>query len=163
MTEDPSAVVAHPRTADVDVAAVDQTPTITPQYQLAPGMPQPYIEPPSPQSQAHRWIRRMDWESLNRCVDRIKEGDTFNASWTSALGGVSAASLIGLVTVGFTTASGYALFFLGVIAVMSALTAVLIFKVEARGRKERVSHLDALKEEMAAMEKYMTTTGASAP
>ena len=99
----------------------------------------------------------MDWESINRCVGRVKEGDTFNASWASALGGTSATALIGFVTVCLTNASGYALCFLGVLAVMSALAAFLVFKLEERSRKGRVSHLDALKEELRAIEKYMTS------
>jgi hypothetical protein len=138
---------------------------IVPEKRLPEGIPSPYFEPASPESAAYRSLRRMDWESLQRCVDRLREGDTFNASWTSGLIGVAATALIGLVTILLTSSSPptNALIVLGTLTVMATLSAFLVFKVEERSRKERVSHLDALKEEMAAMERYMTSPEAATP
>jgi len=140
---------------------------ITAQTEPLAGMPAPYTEPPLPEYQAHWWIRRMDWEALKRCVARLREGDTFHASWTSGLAGASVSAAIGFVTVLFTsshrTPHSAALELLGLIVVFSALGALFMYRSEKRDRRNRVSHLDALKEEMGAMEHYMTTTTKESP
>lgn len=122
-------------------------------------LPQQQVtEPPSEAGELH-YIRRPAWESLERCVARLRESDSFNASWASAAAGVSVTAVIGFLTV-LTTSShnqphSVALTFLGLLAVMAAVVAMIAYQLEKRTRESRVSHLGALKEEMAAAKRYM--------
>jgi ABC-type Fe3+-siderophore transport system permease subunit len=109
------------------------------------------------------FIRRPQWESLERCVERVKEADTFNASWVSGAIGVSVTAVIGFVTVLLTSSHkephSVGLTFLALLAVAGAAVAIIVYKIEDKARKLRVSHLDALKEEMAAAKHYMVDDG----
>ena len=131
-----------------------------------PGIPLPYVEPSSPEAQAHRWIRRMDWEALKRCVGRIKEPDLTTASWALALLGSAISSLVGFVTLIATSNGSFgthvALVLLGLVCVFSLASAEFCRRIEKGNRANREDFLTALKEEMAAMERYMTVPPESA-
>jgi hypothetical protein len=124
-------------------------------------LPQQFISPPPEQAGEIRMIRRSQWESLKRCVERIKPDSSPGASWTSFLAGIAVSGLISLITVRYTVATKAApdtaaqamLFWL---TVFSALCTVLMWKMEGRERKNRIDHLDALKDEIEAIDGYMT-------
>lgn len=103
----------------------------------------------------------MDWEALKRCVDRIKEQDVSTASWAFALLGSAVSALIGFITLLATSNGSFgthvALVLLGAVTVFSLLTAWFCREVDGDNRKNRQDFLKALKDEMTAMERYMTS------
>jgi hypothetical protein len=101
----------------------------------------------------------MDWERLERCVANLNEDDPLTASWTSLLVGASFTAVIGCVTTPVAShldlRAVVIMTILGCLAVFSALGAWLTHKFEKQLRQSRVTHLDALKIEMQAIERYM--------
>ena len=140
-----------------------ETASISP---LAENMPKPYAETPSKWSQAHRWVRRVDWEALNRHVGRLKEQDTFNTSWMSFCLGVAASAFIGFLTVLMTSSHhephSVALLALGGLTVGGLFLAFVIRKIDQRARANQHSLLSVLQEEMTAMESYIAPEGTPA-
>ena len=131
-----------------------------PSVQALAQLPQNYVAPQALEAGELWWIRRMDWEAIRRAVSRCNAGDTFNASWTSFLGGLAAASLVAFVTLHVTLASdsnshGTVQAIFGAGAIFAGLCTWLIYTVESRARKRRSDFLDALHEELDAAERYM--------
>jgi len=106
----------------------------------------------------YRPINRMIWEALIRQVRRAKEADSFYASWASFLAGVTAASLIAFLTIWLTATTnkpnsiGQAIF--AVLGVSFGVFTYVIWRIEKRARANRTSPLDALREDMEAVETY---------
>ena len=125
--------------------------------QLA-GVPLPWAYQSKPESQAHMWVRYPAWEVLERCVDALSEGDTFNASWVSLCAGVSATALLTLIPVllipGHKTLQTVVIALLITVTVIAAAVAFLIWKIDQREKAHSTSRLQSLKTEMAAIERY---------
>jgi hypothetical protein len=126
-------------------------------------LPQQFVTPPPEEAGEIRMIRRSQWESLKRCVGRIRPYSSPGASWTSFLAGVAVSGLIGLITVRYTIATkampdSTAQAMLFWLTVFAAICTALMWKMEQRERKNRADHLDALKDEMNAIDSYMTKT-----
>ena len=127
------------------------------------GLPQQSVTQPPPEAGEMHYIRRSQWEALERCVGRVKEEDTFNASLASVFGGASIAALISFITVASASPHAFTLAFLGIITVLAGIMTGVVYYVEKRARENRVSHLDALREEMDAAKHYMVDDGSPPP
>ncbi len=141
----------------------DQLPIAAPTYRkVGEGeavLPTQHVtEPPREAGEMH-FIRRPVWEGLERCVTRLREPDPFYSSWTSFCLGLGFSALVGFFTVLTTSSQATphtaALELLGGLAVVTFFLAWMIHRIELRERRNRVSQVSALEEEMEACRRYM--------